>query len=319
MSSDQEKIAKKRKLDEETEQKGLKSFDGFTVTKVLNENASSKSIFLMGKFSKDETVNKDKDAVVILEKTPFSEETVGSLLSSKMELSLQMQNDIYGMFDGYPDKELNGVKTTVIYPATERHILKYTAQNINLISETYDDYVNITLPYLKSRQFSVQWVYNILDKSAEAERIVFEDEDKEKGFVLLPDMKWDQKQVENLYLIAICHRRDLMSLRDLNDDHLPLLKNIQQKCIKAVEEKFSVPPRQLRLYVHYQPSYYHFHVHITHLKFDAPGTQVAKAYLLSDVIENIEMVGNYYQKKTITFTQRENDGLLLKFREAGKL
>lgn len=40
-----------------------------------------------------------------------------------------------------------------------------------------------------------QWVYNILEKKAESERLVYEDPDPEVGFILLPDFKWDQKQV----------------------------------------------------------------------------------------------------------------------------
>lgn len=43
-----------------------------------------------------------------------------------------------------------------------------------------------------------QWVFNILDKKAEADRIVYEDPDPDVGFVLLPDFKWDQKQVRKL-------------------------------------------------------------------------------------------------------------------------
>ena len=72
-------------------------------------------------------------------------------------------------------------------------------------------------------------MYNILEKKAETERIVFEDADADTGFVLLPDMKWDQKQLENMYLVAICHKRALKSLRDLDGSHLPLLKNILTK------------------------------------------------------------------------------------------
>ena len=75
----------------------------------------------------------------------------------------------------------------------------------------------------------LQWVYNILEKKAEAERVVFEDPDPVTGFVLLPDLKWDQKQLENLYLVAICHEHGIKSLRDLNKSHLPLLKNILLK------------------------------------------------------------------------------------------
>lgn len=102
--------------------------------------------------------------------------------------------------------------------------------------------------------FSFQWVHNILEKKAEADRIVFEDPDPDTGFVLLPDFKWDQKQVnylccniwewikgqwktiissplqlQDLYLIAIVHRRDVKSLRDLTSEHLPLLTNIRRK------------------------------------------------------------------------------------------
>lgn len=42
---------------------------------------------------------------------------------------------------------------------------------------------------------SPQWVYNILEKKAESEGIVYEDPDPEVGFILLPHFKWDQKQV----------------------------------------------------------------------------------------------------------------------------
>ena len=72
-------------------------------------------------------------------------------------------------------------------------------------------------------------MYNILEKKAEVERIVFEDSNPETGFVLLPDLKWDQKQLENMYLIVICHAHGIKSLRDLNRSHLPLLKNILLK------------------------------------------------------------------------------------------
>ena len=72
-------------------------------------------------------------------------------------------------------------------------------------------------------------MYNILEHKTESERIVFEDCDQETGFILLPDLKWDAKQIEDLYLIGIAHCRDIKSIRDLNAKHLPLLKNILNK------------------------------------------------------------------------------------------
>lgn len=43
--------------------------------------------------------------------------------------------------------------------------------------------------------FLFQWVYNILEKKAEADRIVHENPDLSTGFVLVPDLKWNQNQV----------------------------------------------------------------------------------------------------------------------------
>lgn len=77
-----------------------------------------------------------------------------------------------------------------------------------------------------SHAFSVQWAYNILEHKAESDRIIYEDNHPENGFILAPDLKWDGKTAETLYLLAICHKRNIKSIRDLNSEHLPLLKNI---------------------------------------------------------------------------------------------
>jgi m7GpppX diphosphatase len=68
-----------------------------------------------------------------------------------------------------------------------------------------------------------------LEHKKEAERIVYEDTDKNTGFILAPDLKWDGKALENLYVTAITHNRDIKSIRDLNQQHLPLLENILNK------------------------------------------------------------------------------------------
>ena len=43
----------------------------------------------------------------------------------------------------------------------------------------------------------------------------------------------DQQQVDQLYCLAICHRRDVACLRDLSADHLPLLENVRDKGSKV--------------------------------------------------------------------------------------
>lgn len=157
-----------------------------------------------------------------------------------------------------------------------------------------------------------QWVYNVLEHRKEVERIAYEDPCKENGFVLLPDLKWDGKTAETLYLLAIVHRHSLRSIRELDESHLPLLRNIRDKGIAAISEKYGVHRSQLRIYFHYQPSFYHLHIHFTYLKHDAPGIFCEKSHLLDTVIGNIELMPDYYQKATLSFTVKESDSLFSK-------
>ncbi|KAJ7380952.1 hypothetical protein OS493_004542 [Desmophyllum pertusum] len=123
--------------------------------------------------------------------------------------------------------------------------------------------------------------------------------------------------MENMYLVAICHTQGIKSLRDLDSSHLPLLKNILLKGQEVIKEKYGVVSDQLRIYIHYQPSYYHFHVHFTHLKYDAPGCGIGKAHLLQDVIDNIENIdSHYYSKRTLSCLFKENDKLFKRFQSA---
>uniref|UniRef100_F7HST6 m7GpppX diphosphatase n=1 Tax=Macaca mulatta TaxID=9544 RepID=F7HST6_MACMU len=284
-------------------------FSGFRVQKVLRESARDKIIFLHGKVNESSGDGDGEDAVVILEKTPFQVEQVAQLLTGSPELQLQFSNDIYSTYHLFPPRQLSDVKTTVVYPATEKHLQKYLRQDLRLIRETGDDYRNITLPHLESQSLSIQWVYNILDKKAEADRIVFENPDPSDGFVLIPDLKWNQQQLDDLYLIAICHRRGIRSLRDLTPEHLPLLRNILHQGQEAILQRYQMKGDRLRVYLHYLPSYYHLHVHFTALGFEAPGSGVERAHLLAEVIENLECDPRHYQQRTLTFALRADDPL----------
>ncbi|XP_060764297.1 m7GpppX diphosphatase [Neoarius graeffei] len=314
--SDSQKAAKRQKTaadgaGSDGEAAAERAVSGFEVGRILRDSVREKNIFVHGKID-------DQEAVIILEKTPITQEILPEMLKNSTQI-LEMKNDIYSTFQLRPPPHLNGIKTTMICPATEKHVKKYLRQEMFLIEETEEDYQSITLPYITSQSFSVQWVYNILEKKAEADRIVFEDPDPQVGFVLLPDFKWDQKQLDDLYLIAIVHRRDVKSLRDLTPDHLPLLRNIREKGLEAIMKRFSIPASKLRVLLHYQPSYYHLHVHFISLDYEAPGCGVERAHLLTDVIQNLQDQPKYYCKRTLTFPIRADDTLLTKFKEAGRV
>lgn len=298
-----EPVAKKRALDEK---QSKVDFEDFTVLKVLLNDVKSKRVHVHGKFKDSE-----EDAIVTLMKTPFTESTIQSILSSDTSVSTEFENDIYGQHLASTKPSNNLITTQVIHPATEKHLMKYSHQNVYLLHESAEDYKNITLPYIQKQQFSLTWVYNILDHKKESERILFEDPCTTNGFIFLPDFKWDGKQVEDLYLMAVCHARNLKSIRDLNATHLPLLKNMYNKSMETIKSKYNINREHIRAYFHYYPSYYHLHVHFNHINNDVAGTSAGKAHLLIDVIDNIENIDNeFYQKKALPVMVREQDPLL---------
>lgn len=104
-----------------------------------------------------------------------------------------------------------------------------------------------------------------MDGKKEQDQIIFKDDDPETGFYLMKDLKWDGKTVEDMYYQAIIVRRDLKSVRDLTEKELPLLENILSKSLKAIKEKHDIHESRLKIHFHYQPTYYHLHVHFRHI------------------------------------------------------
>lgn len=163
--------------------------------------------------------------------------------------------------EGAPDAH---VKLTIIRPATEAHILKYSEQAKVMVRETPDMFEHVIKPYISSQAPErIQWVYNILEKKKEKDAILFEDPDPQRGFVMVPDLKWDRRTLSSLYLVAIVHDRSLRSMRDLTPQHLPLLRNVARQAGLVAREKFGLGAAEtsasshgkVRCFVHYQPTY----------------------------------------------------------------
>jgi m7GpppX diphosphatase len=92
-----------------------------------------------------------------------------------------------------------------------------------------------------------------------------------------------------------------------------MLQSILNEGPAAIEKVYGVKRKQLRVFVHYQPQFYHFHVHFTRLENDI-GCQVERGHLLSDIIQNLEINRGFYLKRRITFKLPTNDQLYLKIK-----
>ncbi|KAF7846342.1 hypothetical protein BT93_L4519 [Corymbia citriodora subsp. variegata] len=197
------------------------------------------------------------------------------------------------------------LKVNLIWPCTENHVRKYTAQQLRYVTETPELYSKHIRPYIAQTQRTpkrLDWIYNILDGRTEQEDIVYRSKSfghGEEGFVLLPDLNWDRRTATGIHLLALVERRDIWSIRDLKKKHVPWLKHVCAEIVKAAAEvgtglhqgsSEDADADQFKCYLHYHPTYYHFHIHVVHVMLEAEGgTQsVGKAFSLENVISQLE-------------------------------
>uniref|UniRef100_A0A0M3I2R8 m7GpppX diphosphatase n=1 Tax=Ascaris lumbricoides TaxID=6252 RepID=A0A0M3I2R8_ASCLU len=247
---------------------------------------------------------------------PCNEKHIAKYRDQKRFIINETPEDYRTITLPYIQRNQMSLESTLIYPCNEKHIAKYRDQKRFIINETPEDYRTITLPYIQRNQMSLEWVYNILDHKAEVDRIIYEETDPHDGFILAPDLKWSGEQLECLYVQALVRRKGIKSIRDLTANDLPLLEGIRDKGLNAIKEKYGLDKHQIRAYFHYQPSFYHLHVHFIHVSYEAPASGVAKAVLLDDVINNLKLIPDFYQRSTLTFTAKEQDPLVVLFRAA---
>ena len=248
-------------------------------------------------------------ALISLERAALPTEPglVTLLLDSLTNTSNLGANDIYRWYmanrtaepssSAIPDLKLN-----LIYPCTPQHIRKYSKQRARMVTETPQIYAHHIKPYITGQRQAgrLDWIFNILDGRTEQEDVIVRidwDAPSNTGFLLLPDLNWDRKSVEGMHLLALVQRRDIWSLRDLKKKHVPWLKTMREQIVNAATTtnlfpQGTIEKDEVKCYIHYQPTYYHFHVHVVHVMLEAGVTQsVGKAFGLGNVIAQLEAMG----------------------------
>ena len=260
---------------------------------------------------------------MILERAPFSPSPtyLAALPSTLRSLKNLGANDIYYWYmacsSGPPatppsngecgddektehDDAYDDLKINLISPCTEQHLKKYSKQGARIVTETSAIYRDKIRPYIVSKREEgrLNWVWNIIAGKTEVEDVIFRTplgEDVENGFLLLPDLNWDRKTMESLHLLTLVERRDMWSLRDLRKKHAGWLLELKRKILEATVKTYpSLEADQLKLYLHYQPTYYHLHIHVVHVALEAGATQATgKAVGLESIISQLRsMAGN---------------------------
>jgi m7GpppX diphosphatase len=269
----------------------------FRLTRLLNSDQAGRRISLLG------TID-SQNALLIAERAAFdtSDANLNSFSTSLRNIKNLGANDIYAWFlansnpsvDGSEDQTPPDFKLNLIYPCTSKHIKKYEKQGLRIVHETPQIYRDYVRPFIAKQheKGTLQWVYNILDGLKEQEDVIYR-ETGSSGFLLLPDLNWDRKTLESLHLLGIVERRDIWSVRDLKKGMVGWVHHMREKMLDATVKLYpELDKDQLKLYVHYQPTYYHFHIHIVHVALEAGNTQATgKALGLEGIISQLESMG----------------------------
>jgi m7GpppX diphosphatase len=158
---------------------------------------------------------------------------------------------------------------------------------------------------------SKQWITHIIEGTQEKDEVIH----RAGEFVLLPDtervnrywriacnsagssMRTRPKRILNW--LAIAHDRQLRTIRDLRGHHVPMLREMLDVCMKAIENETGIRRDQVMAYVHYPPSVYQLHVHFSYPYGQYCHRDAYRVHNLASIINNLEIDPAYYQKATL--------------------
>ncbi len=251
----------------------------------------------------DELNNKKRKSL----QTPISEnhDEIEDETPKEETFISQLQSTIskFGAFD-----------VELISPATPYQISRaMPSLGHTLIQETPSLYTNVVQPFIRNviDSGSINWIQNVIEVKKEKERLLVNHDE----FIVNIDTKWrshppplttpreewlNHPYVADLYCLGIVKASGIATLRDLRQKHVPLLKSMVMEGLSAIKTVYGVDNDQIRIFIHYQPQFYHFHIHFTRLENEV-GCSVEKGHLVSDVIQNLEMDDEYYCKRIISY------------------
>ena len=167
------------------------------------------------------------------------------------------------------------------------------ADNINnkykIIKETYEEYqkyISIMNPEKD------KWIYNIIDGLDEQESILF----KDNVCIIIPSYTWINKNIQHLHILCLPLDKTLRCLRSLEGKHIELLKYMKNKTIKIIKEIYDIDETQLKIFLHYEPSTYHLHIHFINTEHKMCDSSIEYCHDLDNIIYNLSIKSNYYQE-----------------------
>ena len=192
-----------------------------------------------------------------------------------------MSNDIYTKYQA--TAEING---QLIVCNDVSKMKRYTKK---IRKESYEEY----LLCLEQRDPKKdEWIYNIINGTAEQDKILHRDE----LCIVIPTYIWDEFDIEKLHILCLPTDISLRSIRSLESKHIPLLNHMKKVSFDAIKRKYNIDNDELKMFFHYEPSTYHLHIHFVNTVHRDAGSSVEYSHELDSVMFNLELDSDYYKK-----------------------
>ena len=205
-----------------------------------------------------------------------------------------------------PNEVISFVKDTEIF--TNDAFTKYTAtaeikgelivcNNISkskpkklkkMVKDTYEEY----LSFIEKRDIEKdRWIYNIIDGKSEQESILYADD----KCIVIPTYIWDSTNVDKLHILCLPTDTTLRCIRSLTNQHIALLEHMKKQTIDVIKNVYDLDETKLKIFLHYEPSTYHLHLHFVNVNSVYLNASVEHSHELNSVLFNLSVCSNYYQ------------------------
>lgn len=197
------------------------------------------------------------------------------------KVKLLMENDSFSKYEAITE-----VKGEYIVCNDISKLKKYSKR---LVKESYEEY----LEFIKNRDSEKdRWIYNIIDGTAEQNKILYRDE----LVIVIPTYTWDSKNIDKLHILCLPTDKNLRTIRDLTLENVPLLKHMKEITLQQIEEKYGLREENIKMFFHYEPSTYHLHIHFINTGYTESWSSVEYSHDLDTVIFNLNLDSDYYKK-----------------------
>jgi m7GpppX diphosphatase len=168
-------------------------------------------------------------------------------------------------------------------------ITKLKKSSKTMKKETYEEYIkSLELRDPKKDE----WIYNIIDGTAEQDKIIYKDDQ----CIVIPTYIWDETNIEKMHVLCLPIDKTIRSIRSLEVNHIPLLEHMKKVSLKIIEEKYNLTSHDIKMFFHYEPSTYHLHIHFVNISYRDCGSSVEYSHELDSVIFNLSLDSDYYKK-----------------------